>query len=69
MMGFHFFQVFKQMYSGKVINVVLMYRKYTESVSLFKEKLETLNAREEVDIIRGDFNLNALDPQVFQDIS
>ena len=63
-----FFQVFEQTYSGKVISVVLMYRKYTESVSLFYEKLETLNAREEVDIILGDFSLNAQDPQVFQDI-
>ena len=53
-MGFHFFQVFKQTYSGKVISVVLMYSKQTESVSLFYEKLETLSAREEV-IILGDF--------------
>ena len=63
-----FFQVFEQTYSGKVISVVLMYRKYTESVSLFYEKLETLNAREEVDIILGDFILNSQDPQLFQDI-
>ena len=39
-----------------------MYR----SVLLFYEKLETLNAREEVDIILGDFNLNAQDPQCFK---
>ena len=66
--GTSFFQVFRQTYSGKVISVVLMYRKCTESVSLFYEKLETLNAREEVDIILGDLNLNSQDPQVFQDI-
>ena len=42
--------------------MVLMYRKYTESVSLFYEKFETLNARGKVDIILGDFNLNAQDP-------
>ena len=30
-----FFQVFKQTYSGEVITVVLMYRKYTESASFF----------------------------------
>ena len=45
-----------------------MYRKYPNSVSLFYENLETLNARKKVDIILGDFNLNAQDPQVFQDI-
>ena len=45
-----------------------MYRKH-KSVSIFYEKLETLNAREEVGIILGDFNLNAQDPQVFQHIS
>ena len=67
--GISFFQVFKQTYSGKIISVELMYRKYTESVSLFYEKFETLNAREEVDIILGYFNLNAQDPQVFQDVS
>ena len=66
--GTSFFQVFRQTYSGKVINVVFMYRKCTESVSLFYEKLETLNAREEVDIILGNLNLNSQDPQVFQDI-
>ena len=67
--GISFFQVFKQTYSGKIISVVLMYRKYAESVSLFHEKLQTLNAKEEVDIILEDFNLNAQDPQVLQDIS
>ena len=41
-----------------------MYRKCTESVSLFYEQLETLNATEEVDIALGDLNLNAQDPQV-----
>ena len=46
-----------------------MYRKYAESVSLFHKKLQTLNAKEEVDIILEDFNLNAQDPQVLQDIS
>ena len=46
-----------------------MYKKYTESVSSLYEKLETLNAREEVDIIVENFNLNAQDSQVFQDIS
>ena len=46
-----------------------MYRKHTKRVSLFYENLETLNAREEVDIILGDFNLNTQDPQVFQHIS
>ena len=52
-MGFHFFQAFKQMYSGKVINVVLMYRKYTESVSLFKEKLETLMQEKKLILYAG----------------
>ena len=66
--GISFFYFFKQIYSGKVIGVVLMYRKH-KSVSIFYEKLETLNAREEVGIILGDFNLNAQDPQVFQHIS
>ena len=41
-----------------------MYRKH-KSASIFYEKLETLNAREEVGIILGDFNLNAHVPQVF----
>ena len=53
--GVLFSQVFEQTYSGKVIRVELMHRKYTESVSLFYEKSETLNAREEVDIILRDF--------------
>ena len=46
-----------------------MYRKHTESVSLFYKKLETLNAGEEVDFILGDFNLNTQDLQVFLYIS
>ena len=36
-----------------------MYRKYSESASLFHEKLKILNPTEEVDIMLGDFNLNA----------
>ena len=63
-MRFHLPRFFK-----KVISVVLMYRKYIESVSLFHEKLETFKAREEVDVILREFNLNAQDPQDFQDIS
>ena len=46
-----------------------MYRKYTESVSLFYEKLETPNVRGDGDVILGNFNLNTLHQQVFQDIS
>ena len=66
--GISFFYFFKQIYSGKVISVILMHRKHTESVSIFYEKLGTLNAREEVSIILEDFNLNAQDPQAFQHI-
>ena len=65
----HVIRKSKQTYSRKVVSVVLMYRKYTESVSLFYEKLETLNARKEVDIILQNFDLNAQDPEVFQDTS
>ena len=36
-----------------------MYRKHTESVSLLCEKLETLNAKDEIDIMLGVFNLDA----------
>ena len=39
-----------------------MYIKHTESVLLFYEKL--VNAREEADIILGEFNLNPQDSQV-----
>ena len=60
--GISFYYFFKQTYSGKVISVVLMYIKHTESVLLFYEKL--VNAREEVDIILEEFNLNPQDSQV-----
>ena len=46
-----------------------MYRKHRESVSLLCEKLETLNAKDEINIILGVFNLDAQDSQVFQHIS
>ena len=64
-----FFQVFKQTYSGEVITVVLMCRKIYRKCFIFYEKLETLNAREKVDIILEHFHLNSQDPQVFQDVS
>ena len=35
----------------------------------FYQKLETLKAKKEVDIILGVFSLNAQDPQLFQYIS
>ena len=49
--------------------MILIYKKYTENVSLFHEKLETLNAKGEVDIILGVFHLNAQNQQMFQHIS
>ena len=38
-----------------------MCRKHTESVSLLCKKLETLNAKDEIDIMLGVFNLDAQD--------
>ena len=64
--GISFSYFFRQIYSGKIISVVLMYRKHTESVWLFYERLENINAREETDVILWDFNLNAQDLQEFQ---
>ena len=58
MMRFHF-STFLSINILKIISVILMYRKYSESASLFHEKLKILNPTEEVDIMLGDFNLNA----------
>ena len=64
MIGFHLSSFLSQ-HILEVNSVLLTYRRHTDSVPLFYEKLRTFNTAEEVDIILWDFDLNTLDPRVF----
>ena len=64
MIGFHLSSFLNQ-HILEVNSVLLTYRRHSDSVSLFYEKLQTFNTAEDVDIILWDFDLNTLDPRVF----
>ena len=51
--------------SEHVLCVTLIYRKHDSALSSFYENLETLNNNTSLNFIIGDFNLDALNEEIY----
>ena len=56
-----FFSLEKPQFSGKVLKVALLYRKPMYVNEVFFNRVENLVLRNDIDILLGDFNIDALD--------
>ena len=44
------------------LNILLLYRKITSNLAGFYEHLREINFSQNIDLLLGDFNINALEP-------
>ena len=44
------------------LNILLLYRKITTKLAGFYDHLREINFSQNIDLLLGDFNINALDP-------
>ena len=67
--GISVIKLCKPIYSNDCVNIVILYRKELSIIPVFFSNLELLNNSTEINIVLGDFNLDALDPGLFEKIS
>ena len=59
----------KPTYSNDCVSIAILYRRQLSTIPAFSSYLELLNDSSEINIVLGDFNLDALDPGLFEQIS
>ena len=59
----------KPTYSNDCVSIAILYRRQLSTIPAFFSNLELLNNSSEINIVLGDFNLDALDPGLFEQIS
>ena len=62
--GVSFIKLRKSSFLNTAVKIVLIYRVNGTSIQKYYEKLQQLITLESFDFIMGDFNLNALDPEI-----
>ena len=59
----------KPTYSNDCVSIALLYRRRLSTIPAFFSNLELLNNSSKINTVLGDFNLDALDPGLFEQIS
>lgn len=66
--GIFIVKVHKSTFSNIVIGIALLYRKHSSTLSYFYKTLTILNDNKDINIILGDFNVDAIDSNVHQQL-
>ena len=59
----------KPTYSNDCVSIAILYRRQLSTIPAFFSNLELLNYSSETNIVLGGFNLDALDPGLFEQMS
>ena len=59
----------KATYSSDSVSIGILYRRQLSSIPAFFSNLELLNNSSKINVLLGDFNLNDLDPRLFEEKS
>ena len=66
--GISVIKLCKPTYSNDCVSIVILYRRQLSTIPAFFANLELLNNSSEINIVLGNFNLDALDPGLFEQI-
>ena len=67
--GISVIRLCKPTYSNDCVSIAILYRRQLSTIPAFFLNLELLHSSSEINIVLGDFNLDALDPGLFEQIS
>ena len=59
----------RRTYSNDSVSIAILYRRQLSTNSAFSSNLDLFNNSSEINIVLGDFNLDALDSGLFEQIS
>ena len=67
--GISVIQLYKLTYSNDCVSIAILHRRQLSTIPTFFSNLELLTNSSEMNVVFGDFNLDALDPGLFEQIS
>ena len=67
--GISVIKLCKPTYSNDCVSIAILYRRQLSTIPAFFLNLELLHSSSEINMVLGDFNLDALDPGLFEQIS
>ena len=67
--GISVIKLCKSTYSNDCVSIDILYRRQLSTISAFVSNLELLNNSSEINIVLEHFNLDTLDPRLFEQIS